>query len=208
MKAYPSIPKISREFIDRPCIAFRKEDGSNIRMEWSRKTGWYKSGTRTRLFDKSDTEFGCAIEIFHKNFAEPLAKAIRDNYKCDSAIAYLEFLGPNSFAGQHKEDDPKELILFDVNIHKKGFVGAGDFVRKFGHLKSAEVIYQGLLTEELIDNVRQNKYNLKEGVVCKGGGNKSPHDIWLCKIKTFAYLEELKKRFENWQIFWKLFLNL
>jgi hypothetical protein len=202
MKAYPSIPKIVDSFLGRPCISFFKYDGSSLRAEWSRKRGWYKYGTRTRLFDKSDLEYGCAIEIFHKNFAEALAKAIQDNYKCDSAIAYLEFLGPNSFAGQHKADDPKELILFDVNIYKKGLVGPGDFVRKFGHLKSAEVIYQGILTDDFVDNVRQNKYNLKEGVICKNGDGFN-HTFWSCKIKTWAYLEELKKRFENWSDFWE-----
>jgi hypothetical protein len=42
----------------------------------------------------------------------------------DSCIAYAEFFGPHTFAGKHdpeflgvESNDPKELVLFDVNIH-------------------------------------------------------------------------------------------
>lgn len=36
------------------CIAFDKLDGSNLRFEWNKKQGWYKFGTRNRMFDRSD----------------------------------------------------------------------------------------------------------------------------------------------------------
>ena len=56
MKEYPSIPHIDRgtgEF----CIAFTKYDGSNIRAEWTRKSGWSKFGTRTHLLGVDDPVF-------------------------------------------------------------------------------------------------------------------------------------------------------
>lgn len=198
MKEYPSIPKVLKEHIGQHCIAFRKYDGSNIRAEWSKKKGWYKWATRGgHLFDATDKQFGVALSVFNY---EPLTKAIVDNYpKAESAIAFMEFVGPHSFAGLHEpgilqveSNDPKELVLFDVNIHKRGLVSPDDFVDKFGHLRIAEPVYDGKLTEEFINSVRMNAYKLDEGVVCKGGEG---HKIWMCKIKTWDYLNKIQKFF-------------
>lgn len=202
MKEYPSIPKVLKEFIGRECIGFKKYDGSCIRAEWHKKHGWCKWATRGHLFDKTDKTFGCAIDVFTQ--AESLEKAIRDNYpKAESAVVFMEFLGPNSFAGLHdpgvlqvKHNDPKELILFDVNIHKRGFVSPLDFVSQFNHIRSSEVIYQGKLTEDFIKDVRESKYPVHEGVVCKGILNpNSSHTLWRCKIKTWEYLKKIQKFF-------------
>jgi hypothetical protein len=38
-----------------------------------------------------------------------------------------------------------------------------------------------------------------EGVICKGG---TGHRLWMGKIKTLAYLEELKRRFKDkWKMY-------
>lgn len=198
MKDYPSIPKVLNDYANLDCIAFRKYDGSQIRCEWHKKHGWHKWATRGHLFDTTDKTFGCCIDLFTQ--AELLEKAIRDNYpKAESAVVFMEFLGPNSFAGLHDpgvlqvdSNDPKELVLFDLNIHKRGFVSPLDFVSKFGHLRSAEVIYQGRLTEDFIKDVREKKYPIDEGVVCKGGEG---HKIWMCKIKSWDYLKRIQKFF-------------
>jgi hypothetical protein len=58
----------------------------------------------------------------------------------------------------------------------------------------AEVVYQGPLSLEFIDAVRNNEFPVKEGVVAKGG---TGHDLWMRKIKTLQYLEELKTRFPD-----------
>lgn len=200
MKEYPSIPKVLEEFVGRECVAFKKEDGSQIRISWHKNRGWYKWGTRTRLFDSTDKNFGDAIPIFEKSHAELLEKAIKDNYsKAESAIAFMEYCGPHSFAGLHdpgilhvENNNPKELILFDINIHKRGFVSPADFVSQFSHIRSAEVVYQGKLTEGFIKDVRDGKYSVVEGVVCKGG---EFHKIWMAKIKTWEYLKKIQKFF-------------
>lgn len=140
-KEYPSIPGSKYAPFGKSCIAFYKYDGSNIRVEWSRKRGWYKFGTRRRLFDISDKEFGCAIDIFRTKYADDLEKSIKKNGSgITDAVAFLEFLGPNSFAGQHdigslkgmgievEHNDPKDLILFDVNFHKQGLLGPKKFL--------------------------------------------------------------------------------
>lgn len=209
MKEYLSIPAISTELIGRHCTAFEKLDGSNLRFEWSKKKGWHIQGTRRRLFDKSDPEYGIAIELFEKKYGETLVKAVvdfKDFKKPDGFVAFAEFLGPHSFAGWHavkdlnsigiklESNDPKDVILFDVNINKRGLVGPKNFLKAFEHLHTPAIAYQGFLTEEFIQDVRQGKYGTGEGVVCKGGDGFD-HSLWACKIKTFTYLKLLKERF-------------
>jgi hypothetical protein len=111
---------------------------------------------------------------------------------------FAEFFGPNSFAGDHVPEDPKELILFDVNPLKKGFVSPRDFVKHFGDLRyTAEVLYEGDLTEEFIQDVIDGKVPVQEGVVAKGN---SGHQLWSCKIKTASWVERVKDKFkDNWQ---------
>lgn len=204
MKQYPSITKVSEKYIGLPCIAQNKEDGSNLRVEWNRKTQkWYKWGTRKRLFNETDSEFGSAIEIFNKDYAEGLNRIFTDNpsyKKYESAVVFLEFFGSKSFAGQHIVDDPKTLMLFDINFYKHGFLEPRQFIKDFSSLKIPEIIYDGILSEEFINDIRESKYPVYEGVICKG---ISEGKLWMCKIKTFKYLEDLKKKCSDWQLFWE-----
>ncbi len=198
MKPYPSIPPVEK-FMGMPTIAFYKYDGSNLRFEWSKNQGWYKYGTRTHLFDKNDAEFGKSITYFHDVLAAPLAHVIKDE-KCTSAIVYCEWFGPNSFAGWHEATDEKKLVLFDVNIHKKGFVSPKTFVDTYSPIvPTAEVVYQGILDEEFFHSVRNQEHG--EGVICKGGER---HKLWMAKIKTLKYLERLKEKFgQNYNQYWE-----
>ncbi len=41
MLAYPEIPGPAKAPLGRPCIAFAKYDGSNLRFEWTPKRGWH-----------------------------------------------------------------------------------------------------------------------------------------------------------------------
>lgn len=213
MKEYPKTYGLDEIYLDQPCLAFYKYDGSNLRFEYSKKSKrWYKFGTRRRLFDKSDPEYGCAISIFENKYGEALAKVFHDTKEwkdADYMIAFAEFLGPYSFSGTHDaktlkvvNNDPKDLILFDINIHRRSFIAPRDFVKKYGHLHIAEVVYDGPLTMDFFNEVRNGgKYNLNEGVMCKGG---SGHDLWMCKIKTLDYLERLKKFYgSNWEAYWE-----
>jgi hypothetical protein len=66
--------------------------------------GWWQFGTRRRLFDAADPEFGCAIELFRAKYADGVEKVIRDDLHFRGAqevVCYCEFLGPHSFAGVH-----------------------------------------------------------------------------------------------------------
>lgn len=199
MKEYPSIEGPLGDF-GKPCIAFYKEDGSNLRFEYTPKNGWNKFGTRTRLFDRTDPDFGCAIDLFLNTQAEGIEKVIRDTKEFrnnERVTAYCEFFGPKSFAGNHSlepDNEPKQLVLFDINFHKKGILGPRDFVNYFGHLKTAQVVYEGNFNQELIDAVRTRKLPVWEGVVAKGG---SGHSLWMRKIKSNDYLDKLKVVFKD-----------
>lgn len=216
MKNYPSIPKFYNGLLGRQCICFYKYDGSQIRSKWSASKGWHLFGTRHRLFDKSDPEYGCAIDIFKNKYGDDLEKIIKTNKEFKNVrevICFSEFFGPYSFGGQHDinhpalkmvnapHNDPKDVVLFDVNIHKKGMLSAKNFVTHFGHLDVAKIIYEGILDESLVCDIRTGKYPVFEGIIAKGGNG---HEQWSVKIKTFKYLEELKKRFsKDWESYWE-----
>jgi len=206
MKEYPTIPGVAKSPKDYS-LAFYKYDGSNLRFEWNKKVGWNKFGTRHRLFDKTDPVFSEAIDIFHATVQPKIEPILIKNYReAQEFTAYCEFFGDESFSGQHKSDDKtKRLVLFDVNVHKRGFIGPRDFIKLFGHLDiTAKLVYEGNISEEFIQMVRTNTIPgviLNEGVICKGG---TKHDRWMTKIKTNQYLEKLKAVYaDGWQEYWE-----
>lgn len=208
MIEYPSIQN-SNKSPRANCVAFNKLDGSNIRIKWTKKTGFNLFGSRTNLIDKNHPFLAEVIPIFMDNFSEPLEKAFVDN-KYDSyreIVVFGEFLGDSSFAGWHEKNEPHKFVLFDVMLGHKSreFVKPYDFLKDFGEVvETPDVIYTGQLTDQFIADVRVNKYNLKEGVICKGTSNTGmgAHrgKMWMCKIKTQAYFDKLKGRFgEEWE---------
>lgn len=38
------------------------------------------------------------------------------------AVVFGEYLGENSFAVQYLDSDKKDIVLFDVNLYKRGFI--------------------------------------------------------------------------------------
>ena len=213
MKSYPSILGPYPNILDQQlnCYAFYKYDGSNLRFEWNKKLGWYKFGTRRRLFDATDHEYGVAVEIFKNKYAEFIESKIKE-FRVDSLIAFCEFFGPHSFGGQHDpshpaiysdSNDPKNLVLFDVNLHKKGFIDPANFIETFGDVETPKLVYQGPFNKKFVEDVRENKLATKlfEGVVCKGG---TGHKLWMRKVKTHRYMAELQKRFgKDWEKHWE-----
>lgn len=214
MKQYPSI-KNSSKAPREACHVFVKYDGSNLRFEWSKRRGWYKFGTRTQMFDESHPTFGIAIPLFLEKYGDGFVRSFshKDFRGVESFVIFAEFFGSNSIAGWHDSDhdaDPKDLVPFDVVPHKKGLLSPGQFLDRFGHLGVAELARIGNLNESLIASVRESRFDeidfrskrsiatsIPEGVICKGG---SGHDLWMCKIKSNAYLQEIKKRFPaNWE---------
>src|SRR5947199_12016 len=82
-------------------------------------------------------------------------------------------------------DKLDQVVLIDMNIPRRGFVSAEQFVERFGHLGIPRVVHRGELTADFVRDVRAGKYGTGEGVICKGGEG---HDRWMAKVKTTAYL--------------------
>jgi hypothetical protein len=192
MKHYPSILGSKFCTIGKPGIAFYKYDGSNLRWEWNKKSGWNKFGTRNLLFDRTTEPYNQSIEMFLDDIGPKIIEELKQiDRNLIKTTAFTEFFGPNSFAGSHEDDDPKELRLFDVMMYRKGFIPPDQFVEMFGKYKwSAEVIYRGEIDLQFIQDVREGKYPVVEGVVCKG-------DDFVFKVKTNEYLAKLKRVFQD-----------
>jgi len=214
MLHYPKIPG-SRNAPEGRCIAFEKYDGTNLHWDWDRDFGWHAFGTRRDEFNLTEegiSQFALkhgqlreSIEVFRSGLAEGIEKVFREHpgYRdVQSLKVFTEFFGPNSFAGLHKEEDPKELRLFDVWAESLGMIGPKQFTADFGHLHIARVIYEGKLTGKFAEDVRVGKYAVTEGVVCKGGSDAA--DMWMVKIKTHEYMARLKQAFaDRWEEYWE-----
>jgi hypothetical protein len=214
MLHYPKIPG-SRNAPEGRCVAFEKYDGTNLHWEWDRDFGWHSFGPRRDefnltkegidLFIRKHTHLRQSVEVFMATLAEGIEKLFREhaNYRqFQSLKIFTEFLGPNSFAGLHKEEDPKELRLFDLWAEPLGMINPTQFVADFGHLHTARVVYEGKLTGKFTEDVRLGKYGVNEGVVCKGWS--AGVGVWMVKIKTYAYMERPKKAFaERWEEYWE-----
>lgn len=215
MKTYWSIDGPSKGHKGKPCYAFVKYDGSNMRFEWSRKRGWYKFGTRKTMIDHTSKVFGPCIPMFLEKYGDGLENVFKTDKLfrgIQSVVVFSEYFGSQSFAGMHRPwDEQRDIVLFDVNLHKKGFLGPKQFLDSFGHLNVAEVVYQGNFNTSLVESVRnetidlESKYQVRaeipEGVICKSG---TGHQLWMCKIKTERYKAELKEEYESdWEKFWE-----
>jgi hypothetical protein len=198
MKSYPTIQYFNQGLFGEDIYAFDKLDGSNIRAEWNPKRGWYKFGTRNIMIDERDLQFGGAITLFLNKYGDSLPKVFRTNksYKrIESFVVFAEYLGDQSFAGRHIDSDPKDIILFDVDQYKQGFVTPKNFVEDFGHLHVPDVIYKGPYTMDFVQDIRNNKHNLKEGVIVKGvfKTKNKKDEVWMVKVKTKEWLQRVKE---------------
>jgi hypothetical protein len=191
LEIYPSIPTA---VFKTPILAFDKLDGSNIRVEWARKSGFSKFGTRKRLLDPNEDVLGEAVSIFQAKYADELEKVFRKQ-RFEKTTVFLEFGGANSFAGQHL-DEEHDLVLFDAHVYKKGLLTGKEFLKLFGHLHTPEVLYEGSVNQPLIDAVRDSTLDgmTFEGVVCKGGYDNRGRPI-MFKLKSQAWLDAVKAKY-------------
>jgi hypothetical protein len=79
-------------------------------------------------------------------------------------------------------------------MYKKGFVPPVQFCNDFGELGIPKVVYTGNLNRELVENVKDNVYGLREGVICKGKvkTRKGADALYYCKIKTDDWFSRLR----------------
>lgn len=192
MKFYPSITKEVRQ--DLYIYAFDKIDGSNIRAEWNSKRGFYKFGTRHQLMDEKTPPFGTSIPLLRDKYEQDLGKVFKEQGWKD-AICFFEYWGPSSFAGNHNFQEKMDITLIDVNPYKQGILEPESFIQLFGHLDIAKVCYQGYVSVELFDQVKQSTLPgmTFEGVVCKAASDTNAKMPVMFKIKSRAWLDKLKE---------------
>ena len=163
-------------------------------MEWSRKTGFSKFGTRTRLLNPNETPLGEAHNIFMNSFSDVLAP-ILSKTRVERATLFLEFYGENSFAGFHEEEQ-HFLSLFDVSLYKKGFLSPQDFLKMFENaVPTPELLHQGHMTKDIVEMIHDGSLDgmTFEGVVCKAY-NSRKKNLTMFKVKNRAWLEKLKSK--------------
>jgi len=190
MKQYPTISKQTQNIY---VYAFDKLDGSNIRAEWERKKGFCKFGSRHQLIDGTHSFLGQAPELVKSKYERELSDIFKKE-RIDKVVCFFEFYGPSSFAGIHVNEEKHDVVLFDLDVFKKGLMPPREFIKTVGHLDIPKIVHQGNLNSEFVDSVRQGKLaNVTfEGVVCKSNEtDKYGHPI-MFKVKSEAWLTKLK----------------
>ena len=169
--------------------AFQKEDGSQIRAEWFRGKGFSKFGTKRRLFDESDNIFGEAPSLIYNKYGEDLERILH-KMREQRVTLFFEFFGENSFAGNHI-DEPHDVVLFDVDIFKKGIIPPSQFLKTFDSVEIAELLYHGKIGPAIEEEIRSSQLpGIKfEGVVCKAIHR---NQVRMFKVKTRAWLDRLR----------------
>lgn len=187
MKQYPSITKqvVPNSYI----YAFDKLDGSNIRAEWSKKRGFWKFGTKTRLVDSTDSIFGKAPDLILNKYGDELGRILHKN-NWDRSICFFEFYGANSAFGVHK-DEEHTVTLLDINVYKKGMLSPKEFIKLFEALGIPKLLYAGYAHADFVELVRSGALPgmTFEGVVCK----TNDYNPDMFKIKNRAWLDRLRE---------------
>lgn len=198
MKQYPSIPKQHRNGA-HVYYVFDKLDGSNIRAEWSPKSGLYKFGTRTRLLGTDQGIISTAKDMIlaHQDKIHASLKKMQ----AESATLFFEFYGANSFAGTHVDDEHHEIAFLDLHIYKKGILAPKEYLAfaEEAGLTTPKVLHVGFVNPHLANEVVEGTLAgmTFEGVVCKGPFvRKLGHPDWY-KIKNKHWLEKLKTHCGN-----------
>lgn len=195
MKSYPSI---TGKIVDKPIFAFDKLDGSQIRAEWTKKTGFNKFGSRKVLIDETHEIFCKVPEMVKTKFEKDLTDRFNQK-RYDKVTCFFEYYGTKTFAGYHYDNDTFNVTLFDINPYKKGFLVPNDFIKLVGDLDIAKLLYQGKPNQEFIKLVKSGELKgmTLEGVVCKYiiskthiGRFKVKNLLWIKNLRTFCKGDE------------------
>lgn len=188
MKQYPSI---QHDIIYDYAYVFDKIDGSNIRIEFKSKNGFYKFGTRNQLMDENTPIFGEAKTLFLDSMSTTYKQRLKD-LSIQECVLFFEFFGDNSFAGNHYPEK-HYLKLIDVNVKNKGIINPKEFISSFQDLGIASYLGYLNVNKSFINQVKDSSFPgiSFEGVVCKYPvKNKCPPKM--CKIKTHKWIDKLK----------------
>lgn len=199
MKDYPSIPRSTgMKFEEIPAAyVFDKLDGRNVRVEWTRKGGFDKWGSRSQTFDPNNPEdaaFKPALPLFEKAFAEPLARIFTDN-RWPKVTAFFELWQPNSLGGVFVEGEPYHLSLIDVAPDRQCIIGPKDYVKLFeGKVPIAAFLGIANWTRGFVELIRVGQVDgiTFEGCVAKKGER---HHQFRAKAKTQKWIDAILARY-------------
>ncbi len=191
MFSYPSIPgSYGQAFTGFDAYVFDKLDGRNVRFYYTKKRGWHKQGTRERLFDLTDKDFGPSIKIFNSDLAEPLAKILHDK-RLDKVTAFCEYWGENSLAGALVPGDSMHLSLIDIAVEEE-LLGPREYVKTFvDKVPTARYVGRYHWTRGFCKDVYEGKL---EDVSLEGVVGKSVKGD-MAKAKTKQWLDLIKSRY-------------
>jgi hypothetical protein len=190
MKSYP---KISGQISNLDIFAFDKLDGSNIRAEWSKKRGFYKFGTRKQMIDERALIFGESVGLIKEKYEADITKVMKAS-RLEKGVFFFEFLGPSSFAGWHSSEEAHTVTMFDANIHRLGMLQPKVYLKMFGHLDIAPLLYRGKPNEDFLTEVREGTLEgmTHEGVICKAPHPKIKGGVLMFKVKNQTWYDELR----------------
>lgn len=173
---------------------FDKIDGSNIRAEWTRKAGFDKFGSRTRLLGADEEPLGRAIALIMEGYAEWLG-AVFKKQRWIKVTCFFEFAGPSGAFGQHDLSEKQTVTLIDVLVHKQGILEPKQFIKLFKDLGIPSVLHQGPIDEALVTSVRDGTLPGmgQEGVVCKGPLDRAKGGPVMFKIKRESWYDRLHR---------------
>ncbi len=203
MKQYPKIPtKLdggSKESLATQFWGFDKLDGSNIRVEWSLSRGFFKFGTRKKMFDSSHPTFGKVLKLAKD--LEPLFSSRFKELKIENAVCFFEFHGPNSFAGLHEETDEHKLTLIDISLEKKGILEPDEFLNfvKGTNIEIPKVLLVGKPSPAFLAQIENGTLSgmTFEGVVFKAKRPRKWAEPVMYKVKNKNWIAKVKEVHKN-----------
>lgn len=146
MEQYPTIQHRSQvKTKGEVFYAFDKLDGSNVRVEWTKKNGFHKFGRRKALLDNSN-EF---LPLILSKYAEGLEEVFLKQ-RWPLVTVFFEFFGPTSFAGNHVHE-PHDVVLLDVRPFKKGILPPREFLKLFNDMDIPKLLHKGPMSQEFIE---------------------------------------------------------
>lgn len=213
MKHYDTINRIQDDgtLWGEEIAAFNKLDGQNLGVKYSPKRKEFGPFcSRNRVFDETDSQFGCAVQWFKSSrYPEILSKIVSENSGkgkyfngIEEVMFYFEWYGENSFAGVHNPDDEQKLYLIDILRKKKGYIEYKPLMELFysnPEILKPELIYRGPLTKDFAESIRRNDWtkegcqypSVKEGVVCRRTTIMKGQRLPKTKIKTQWWLNKV-----------------
>ena len=204
MQEYPSILKTTMPQGD--LYTFDKLDGANLRFEYSKQAGFYKFGSRTRLFDETDQVLGGAVALFRDGLERELVRIAQRGH-WDRAVIFCEYWGPDTLGGINSGIVANRLTPFDVWLPDTGMLEPRLFVKRFGSLGPRFYGIQ-VWNREFLDEVLRGEFDgAFEGVVGKRitrkptkkrrGPKLGEKSNWAgYKAKTQRWIDAIRARYD------------